>query len=209
MPLQNRVNPFGNFIATPAKGTFIGNRGILHDEHGVLTAKRWTHKSWVTCSLSFKDYRRNPKERKPNEYTELFFLDEATALAAGHRPCGQCRHKDFDRFVDSWAKGNGSSAEISIKVIDTKLHENRVTRSRDQITYPAQIDDLPDGVFIELESGSETAWLIWCDQLLRWQPDGYKERLQKPVGITVTVLTPEPTVKTIAAGYRPHVHHHK
>lgn len=187
----------------------MGNRGILYDKHGELTAKRWAHKSWVTCALSFKGYKRDPKTRNPNEYTELFFLDEATALAAGHRPCGQCRHKDFIRFVECWAKGNGKADSISIKEIDAQLHTDRVERSRKQITYPSQIDDLPDGVFIELESESKKAWLIWCGQLLRWHPDGYGERRPSPVGTIVTVLTPESTVKAITAGYRPHVHHHK
>lgn len=209
MPLKNRVSPFGELIAVSAKGTFMGNRGILHDGKGVLTDKRWTHKSWVTCALNFKDYKRTPKTRNPNEYTELFFLDEATALAAGHRPCGQCRHKDFIKFVECWAKGNGKPESLSIKEIDAQLHIDRVERSRKQVTYHAQIDELPDGVFIELEMQPATAWLIWNGQLLKWLPDGYEERRPKPSGTQVTVLTPEPTVKAIAAGYRPHVHHHK
>lgn len=209
MHLQNRITPFGELISTPAKGAFMGNRGILHDENGELTVKRWTHKSWVTCALSFKDYRRDPKIRKPNEYTELFFLDEATALAAGHRPCGQCRYKDFVRFVECWAKGNGKSDKISIKEIDAQLHIERVTRSRDQVTYSAMIDSLPDGVFVTLEESPAIVWLLWSGQLLQWQPDGYSECCQIPVGKMVTVLTPESTVNTIAAGYRPNVHHHK
>lgn len=208
MPLQNRVTPFGGLIATPAKGTFMGNRGILHDEHGDLGVKRWGHKSWVTCALSFKGYKRNPKERKPNEYTELFFLDEATALAAGHRPCGQCRYKDFVKFVECWARGNGKVENISVKDIDTKLHEDRTTRDRKQVTFSVQIDKLPDGVFVTLEDAPGTAWLLWNGQLLKWLPEGYGERRQIPSG-EVTVLTPESTVKAIAAGYRPHVHHNK
>jgi hypothetical protein len=187
----------------------MGNRGILHNVNGELTKKRWAHKSWVTCALNFKDYQRTPKERKANEYTELFFLDEATALAAGHRPCGFCRHKDFIRFVYAWARGNGNLLNVSVKEIDAQLHDDRVSRNREQITYPDFIDVLPDGVFVELSEAPGAAWLIWCDQLLRWQTDGYEERRAKPVGQMVNVLTPKSTVKAIAAGYRPHVHHHK
>ena len=205
MHLQNRVDPYGELIRTHAKGLFMGNRGILHDCYGELTAKRWANKSWITCALSFKDYRRNPKERKPNEYTELFFLDEATALAAGHRPCSQCRHKDFVRFVEYWAKGNGVPEDLSIKDIDAKLHGERVTRSREKVTYRALVDTLPDGVFVELSSEPATAWLIWHDRLHKWQSDGYGEQRPKPAGTEVVVLTPESTVNAIAAGYCPHV----
>ena len=205
MHLQNRVTPFGDQTSHSARGMFMGNRGILHNKQGDLTAKRWANKSWVTCALSFKDYRRKPKERKPNEYTELFFHDEATALAAGHRPCGQCRYKDFVRFVEYWARGNGKPEEISIKVVDAKLHGERVTRSREKVTYSALLDTLPDGVFVELNDEPATAWLIWHDRLHRWQSDGYGEQRMKPLGTKVAVLTPESTVNAIVAGYHPQV----
>jgi len=104
MHLQNRVTPFGELISTPAKGSFMGNRGILHNVQGELTVKRWTTKRWITCALSFKKYAQHPRERKTDEYTALFFLDEATALAAGHRPCKQCRCAYFLKFVDCWRK---------------------------------------------------------------------------------------------------------
>ena len=210
MPLQNRVTPFGDFIATPAKGIFMGNRGILHDEQGNLGVKRWGHKSWVTCVLSFKEgYKRNPKERKHNEYTELFFLDEATALAAGHRPCGQCRHKDFVKFVGCFAEGNDHSLDISVKEVDLKLHSDRTSYSGEKIRYSEQIDNLPDGVFVVLNEVPGIAWLLWSGELLKWTPEGYGERREIPCGEMVTVLTPQATVNAIAVGYRPHVHHNK
>lgn len=210
MPLQNRMTPFGELITTPAKGTFMGNRGILHDENGDLGVKRWGHKSWVTCTLNFKEgYKRNPKERKPNEYTELFFLDEATALAAGHRPCRQCRLKDFDKFVGCFAEGNGHSLDIYIKEVDLKLHSDRTSSAREKKTYCDQIDHLPDGVFVVLNGVPDIAWLLWSGELLKWTPEGYSERREISCGEMVTVLTPKSTVNAIAAGYRPHVHHNK
>ena len=209
MSLMNRVNPFGELFETPAKGLFMGNRGILHDKEGELTSKRWAHKSWVTCALNFKDYKRTPKKRNPSEYTELFFLDEATAMAAGHRPCGQCRYKDFVRFIECWAKGNGLSDSISVKDVDTQLHKDRVTRSREKVIRSEPIDDMPDGVFIELADEPGTAWLLWNGELLKWQEKGYGERRKRQVGLVVRVLTPESNVNAIAEGYRPHVHHNK
>jgi len=203
MPLQNRVTPYGELIATPAKGLFMGNRGILHNEAGELTVKRWAHKSWVTCALSFKDYKRSPRQRNPNEYTELFFLDEATALAAGHRPCRQCRYHDFVSFVDCWARGNGAPSDISVKVIDNKLHEQRVTRARAKVFWSTDIAELPNGVFVELLSLPGTAWLVRDGELLQWTPEGYGQSQKRPGSMIVKVLTPESTVNAIRAGYVP------
>lgn len=205
MPLQNRVTPFGELIATPAKGTFMGNRGIFHDEHGELTVKRWSHKSWVTCALSFKDYKRSPNVRTPNNYTELFFLDEATALAAGHRPCRQCRYKEFVTFVAMWTEANDLPADTMVEVIDKRLHAERVTRLREKITYKAQIDDLPNGVFVAFSAAPLTAWLLWNDAMFEWRPDGYGDRRGKPRNISVDVLTPRSILNAIKVGYVPKV----
>jgi len=183
----------------------MGNRGILHDKQGELTKKRWIHKSWVTCTLDYKGYKRTPKARKPDEYTELFFLDEATALAAGHRPCGQCRRKDFIRFVDCWLAGNEQPEVTTIKQLDAELHAERVATQ----LCSALIDELPDGVFVAFSTEPETAWLLWNGELLKWQPNGYSERRAKPAGSSVILLTPLSTVNAIAAGYIPHVHHNK
>ena len=204
MHLKNRLTPFGELIAVSARGLFMGNRGILHDEQGDLTSKCWTHKSWVSCTLNYKGYKRTPKARKPNEYTELFFLDEATALAAGHRPCGQCRRKDFNRFVECWIAGNELPEKTTIKQIDTQLHTERVATP-----FSALIDKLPNGVFVAFEAEPEAAWLLWNGELLKWQPAGYSERRKKIAGTAVILLTPLSTVNAIAAGYIPHVHHNK
>jgi len=204
MPKQNTVTPFGELIVTEARGLFMGNRGNILDEHEQFTDKRWAQTYWITCTL----HPKKPSTEKV-KYTKLFFLDEATALAAGHRPCRQCRYKDFIRFVECWAEGNGYPDTISIEDIDTQLHKDRVTRYREKVTYTAPIFELPDGVFIELETYPGSAWLIWNGELLKWQENGYGDRLKKPRGVKVRVLTPESTVRAIAAGYRPHVHQDK
>ena len=159
--------------------------------------------------MVFKDYKRTPKIRNPNEYTELFFLDEATSLSAGHRPCGQCRYKDYMRFIENWIKGNEKPPGTSIKDIDSQLHVERVTRIREKVTYLKYINELPEGVFVELEGEPGTSWLLWNGELLSWQPEGYGKRRPTPEGAIVNVLTPRSIVNTIFAGYRPHVHHQK
>lgn len=115
----------------------------------------------------------------------------------------------MSRFVECWAKGNGKSANTHAKEIDTQLHVDRVSRNREKIIYSAWIDELPEGVFVELEGEPGIAWVFWNGELLRWQPEGYGKRRPKPFNSKVTVLTPKSTVNAIAAGYRPHVHHQK
>lgn len=200
MPQQNRVTPFGKFVATTAKGLFMGNRGNLHNARGELTEKLWANKVWVTCALQFKNY--DSSDRK---YTKLFFLDEATALAAGHRPCGTCRRKDLNRFIACWIAGNELPEETTLAQIDTQLHLERTVPHG----VTALLDELPNGVFVSLPEEPETAWLLWNGELLRWEPAGYGERMKKTAGISVVLLTPLSTVNAIAAGYIPHVHHHK
>ncbi len=197
MTRQNRVTPFGDIVAYPERGTFIGNRGILHDQHGQLTARRWTTHAWITCRLEFKE--RHREIMSPGTWTELFFLDEATALAAGHRPCGECRREDYKRFKACWLAGNGGSA-ISIREIDRQIHAERVTRQRTKVTYQAAIESLPDGTFISLDAAP---YLLWQDDLWRWTPGGYTDRLPKMCSADVTVLTPESIVNALKAGYKP------
>jgi hypothetical protein len=203
--LENRVTPFGMLVADSARGLFMGNRGNLLNEKGELTKKRWAHKSWVTCTLTRKDDKKAPKDPAPVKYTKLFFLDEATALAAGHRPCSQCRRKDFIRFFDCWIAGNDMPEETTIMQIDAKLHSERISPQY----CLALIDELPNGVFVAFELEQKTAWLIWNGELLRWQPEGYSERREKLAGTAVFLLTPLSTVNAIAAGYIPHVHQNK
>ena len=136
MPLQNRVLATGDIVATPARGLFMGNRGILHDHYQRLGTARWRHKAWVTCVLRHKDWHRAVMQ--PNHYTELFFLDEAVALAAGHRPCALCRHKEYQAFRT--ALGHTGTA----KSLDIALHAARVIpRTTRHLSHTSYIATLP------------------------------------------------------------------
>jgi len=202
MALHNRVTPFGEIIATPARGTMMGNRGILHDENKTLGRKRWAHNNWVNCVLSFHDRRRTIMTL--GRYTELFFLDEAVALAAGHRPCGECRRGRYRAYMDLWAATCADLGPATPKDVDRALQRARVDpKTRSQRRYDAALDSLPDGAFIALD---ETAYLIHGNSLLPYDPQGYGRAIARRHGTLVTVLTPEPTVRILAAGYRPTVH---
>ncbi len=206
MPFQNRVNPYGEIVATPARGHFMGNRGILHDEHRRLGRARWRTKAWITCVLDWKAVKR--KVMAPGAYTELIFLDEATACAAGHRPCAECRRADFNAFVRAWAEGTGWTADTRPKVgdIDARLHAERVEpRTRRKITFRAPLDGLPDGTMVIMPDIAETPWLILGGGLLPWSMQGYGAMRERGSGM-VEVLTPRSTVAAFAAGYRAHLH---
>lgn len=145
----------------------------------------------------------------PNRYTELFFLDEATGLAAGHRPCFECRRKSYIAFVDAWVMGNASdlgAGRPTAGSIDERLHAERVGPGRFKRTFVANIDELPDGVLVTLSKGSKHAYLLWEGQILAWSPGGYVGGRSRPTGEEVTVLTPRSTVAAIQAGYIPAVH---
>jgi hypothetical protein len=205
MPLQNRVTPFGEIEASAARGLFMGNRGILHDEQRQLGTARWRHKNWVTCRLAFKGRKRTVMA--PGRYTELFFCDEAVALAAGHRPCAECRREDYDRFRAAWAQGHQLSDHPQAGELDAGLHAARVERDRRQVRFTSvRIADLPDGSFISLPESPEAAWLVYQNSLHRWSHKGYGEKRPAPGRDHVTVLTPEPTVRALGAGYRPALH---
>ena len=201
MTLQNRVTPGGEIIADPARGTLMGNRGILHDARQRLGAARWRHPHWIFCRLAFKGRRR--QVMAPRRYTELFFLDAATALAAGHRPCCECRREDFRRFQAAWRRALGQGA--SAGAIDRVLHGARVEpRSRRQIRFEAPLDDLPDGAFVLLRDAPSPPLLVQRDRLLPWHPGGYGPPRERRSG-RVIVLTPAPTVAVLRAGYQlPH-----
>lgn len=204
MPRQNRISPFGEFEATTARGLLMGNRGILHDEQGILGPARWRHKNWVTCALTFKNRRRTIMA--PGQYTELFFCDEAVALAAGHRPCAECRRPDFVRYVTAWQAGHGVASPPKASEVDKVLHRARVTPDRRQVRTSARLSDLPDGTFISLPAEPTVAWLVWRGGLYRWSHEGYTERQPSLQDADVVVLTPEPTVRVLAAGYVPVIH---
>jgi hypothetical protein len=208
MPKQNRVDPFGEIVASPERGTLMGNRGgCMHDERQRLGVARWRNEHWIACLLAFKGRHRTVMT--PNRYTELFFLDEATAFAAGHRPCAECRRPDFLRFKEAWLRGNpesGVDLRSGIGPIDRVLHAERATRWRRKVTYGAPINALPDGVFVTLDIRPYQPLLIWRGRLLHWAFEGYTGAMQRPTGLTVTVLTPRSSVNAIAAGYEPSVH---
>ena len=198
-PLQNRVAPTGEICTHAARGTLMGNRGILHDERRQLGNARWKHQAWVTCTLAFKARRRDLM--KPGNYTELFFTDEAVALAAGHRPCAECRREDFNRFRDAFAKAHPDLPHRAPDM-DRVLHKARVmSRSREQVTHAAKLSELPEGVFFRV-APDRGPLVHWRGRVWTWSFEGYSAG-PETLPERVEVLTPEPTVKAIAAGYVP------
>ena len=202
MPRQNRVTPFGEILATPKRGTFMGNRGLLHDDMGRIQ-RIWRLKRWLFCVLEFKGRKRTVMT--PGRYTELFFLDEATALAAGHRPCAECRRASYLAFADAWKSAYRMTGRPMAPEMDDQLHADRITADNGKKTYTARLDQLPDGVFVALSEEKERAFLVWGSSLLAWSPEGYGSPTRR-LGETVKVLTPKSTVSVIQAGYVPKVH---
>jgi hypothetical protein len=200
MPLQNRVTPLGDIISTPQRGLFTGNRGIIHDPATkTLLNRRWASKAWITCVCEFRGRRRDVMGTR--SWTELFFLDEATAFAAGHRPCFYCRRDDANRFRAAWEKANGV-AHASAPDIDAVLHRERLDgRNKRLHALPTPLDALPDGAMVQ--AGGES-YLIAGRRALLWSWDGYREAEE---GITnAKLLTPPSTLRALAAGYRAVLH---
>lgn len=204
MPRQNRVTPFSTLIRTSARGTLMGNRGCLHDAHEQI--RRPFHGTrWIICLLEFKGRKR--PIMVPGQYTELFFLDEATALAAGHRPCAECQRERFNLFRETWAKANpelAGSARPSATTIDAALHAERLAAGNQAQRFCASIEDLPDGAFIT--DDGQTAYLVLKGQLLRWTPAGYEHLSRQPIHYPARVLTPASVVRTLNAGYPVGIH---
>jgi hypothetical protein len=200
MPLQNRVTPFAELIATPARGLFLGNRGgRFHTDAKTLTARRWASRQWLCCVLAFKDRRRDVWGRF---YTELFFLDEPTALAAGHRPCFECRRHEALDFAERWRLARGQGRRPYADEMDLVLHNERLS-GRAKRLHRGDVDRLPDGAFVVLE---DEAFAVRGDALLRWTPTGYERRQPRPRRSAVDLLTPPSIVAVLATGYRPHWH---
>lgn len=197
MPRQNRVQPDGTIIAHPARGLFMGNRGILHDGAGQLGRARWRHPHWITCLTAFKD-RKRPL-MAPGRYTELFFLDEAVACAAGHRPCAECRRADWLHFRTLWA---GLYGPADAPGIDRALHAARLTPERRQRLHMAPAASLPEGAMV-LWQGQ--VHLVTARGLHPHGPAGYGPPLPRPAEL-LTVLTPAPLIAVMAAGWRPLLH---
>lgn len=200
MPLQNRVTPFGDLLAVPARGLFLGNRGgRFHTDAKTLTMRRWASRQWICCVLDFKGRHRDVWGRS---YTELFFLDEPTALAAGHRPCFECRRSDAMNFAERWKQARRLRARPKAADMDTMLHAERL-RGRGKRLHRRDIDALPDGAFVALEEG---VFALRGDALLRWSPEGYASRKRRPRGIAADVLTPPTILAVLSSGYQPRWH---
>ena len=183
MPFQNRVTPFGELIAPPERGLVYGNRGRLHDERGVIR-RQWQVKRWISCRLEFRGRRRAGGPMAPNRYTGLFFLDETTAFAAGHRPCAECRREEYVRFMALVSETRADS-------IDERLHAERLG--------PKPMRDiarLPGGAFVLVD---DSPWLVLGGELLRWTPGGYAER--RPATGRAPLITPLSVLRVLESGW--------
>ena len=200
MPLQNRVTPMGDIIATPQRGLFTGNRGIIHDPATkTLLKKRWSSPAWITCVCEFRDWRR--KVMGGRSWTELFFLDEATAFAAGHRPCFFCRRDDANRFRTAWEKGNGVT-DVRAREMDAVLHRERLERGKKRLhPLPVAANELPDGAMV---LQGEESFMILQGKALQWSMAGYRET--DGAIENALLLTPLSTLRALGAGYRPVLH---
>jgi hypothetical protein len=200
MPLQNRVTPTGDIVADVNRGIFTGNRGIIHDPATrTLLKKRWSNPAWITCVCEFRGWRRQVMGGR--SWTELFFLDEATAFAAGHRPCFFCRRDDANRFRSCWLEGNGGKA-ILAREMDKKLHAERLDRGKKRLhPLPVPLRELPDGAMVKADAES---FLIVQGRALQWSMAGY-QKVDAAIGDAM-LLTPPSTLRAISAGYRPVLH---
>jgi hypothetical protein len=206
MPRQNRVTPLGEIVAVPERGTLMGNRGVLHDEQGRIR-RAWQVKRWLLCVLEFKERKR--VVMTPGRYTELFFLDEASGLAAGHRRCAECRRSRYVAYRDAWSAGNRELARggpVTADLLDTHLHAERSGPDRSKRLFRANLDELPDGVFIVRNGHRDGVSLLWQGHLFAWSPQGYQRGAVRPRAEVVQVVTPRSTVAAIRAGYVPEVH---
>ncbi len=197
MPLQNRVTPLGELIADPARGLVYGNRGCLHDAQGRIR-RSYAGKRWIACRLKFRDWHRHPLMR-PGRFTELFFLDEATAFAAGHRPCALCRHDDYARFVQIWRGLHPGPSDVD--AIDSMLHAERLDpATRGRRIHEAKFAGLPDGAFVLRD---RSPFLVMGPDLLLWTPGGYTRREPRPAGGLAGLITPPSLVTVLKADWQP------
>jgi hypothetical protein len=197
MPRQNRVTPLGEMIADPARGLVYGNRGCLHDVTGRIRRHHATRR-WIGCRLEFRGWHRGPL-MQPGRFTELFFLDEATAFAAGHRPCALCRRADYGRLQTIWRERH--HRHPGADAIDGQLHAERLEPdSGAQRHHDGSFDGLPDGAFV-LHGGEP--WVVVGAGLRRWTPSGYVERVPRPDGMPARVITPPSLLAVLLAGWEP------
>jgi hypothetical protein len=196
-PLQNRVTPFGEIVALPGRGLLMGNRGVLHDDARRIV-RPWQVRRWIACRTEFRGQHR--EVMRPRRYTELFFLDEAAAFAAGHRPCAECRYADYQRFRWLWESNHGAPANADS--MDRELQAQRLDGRRKR-TYAAPFAALPDGAYVVVDGA---AWLVWRGELLAWSDAAYGLRQPRPGSGEVEVLTPPSLVALLTAGYPVSVH---
>lgn len=199
MSFTNRVDPFGQLFPGPSRGTLMGNRGCIHDEYRQIRGRPWQRKAWISCRLDWKGIRR--QVMSPGRYTELFFLDEATALSAGHRPCNDCRREALTLFREAFAKGQASlGRQVRLtSQVDDILHAERLNGDGSKRRHQAPIQDLPSGVMFEMHG---QLWLVQAGKCLRWTPGGYDLVADLPSSGDVTVLTPPSTCLALSQGYR-------
>ena len=195
--LQNRVTPLSELVADHARGLVYGNRGCLHDERGRIR-RRFNGKRWIACRLEFRGWQRGPL-LQPGKFTELFFLDEATAFAAGHRPCALCRNADYKHFTEIWHGLHPGQAGAD--AIDAQLHGERVDpRTRAQLHHEAPLDELPDGAFVFHD---RAPWLVRGGDLLRWTASGYTDRRPRPTQAQAVLITPPSLVAVLRTDWQP------
>jgi hypothetical protein len=196
MPLQNRVTPFGELIVTPARGLVYGNRGCLHDEVGRIR-RRYAGKRWIACRLRFRGWHRSPL-MQPGRFTELFFLDEATAFAAGHRPCALCRREDYVRFSHIWHELH--PGEVGADAMDARLHDERLDRAtRGHRRHRLTTIPLPDGTFV---ASGDVAYVVLSGSFLRWTPAGYVAS-DADIADPVELVTPPSLLEVLRRGWDP------
>jgi len=200
MPIQNRVDPFGNLIRTAARGTTMGNRGGALHNTGREIVRVYKSRRWIACVLEFRGRRR--EVMSPNRYTELFFLDEAVAFAAGHRPCAECRRERYNAFKRTWQLAHRLDDLPFADEMDLGLHSERIDKGK-KVTYGAAVGSLPNGCFVQING---CAYLVLGSSLLLWTPEGYTRRDPRPKDLRVTVLTPKSIVGCFRQGYRPQIH---
>jgi hypothetical protein len=203
MALQNRVDPYGTIFRTPARGTLMGNRGgAIHNDRREIV-RQCKGQRWIACVLEFKG--RSRVVMSPGLYTELFFLDEAVAFAAGHRPCAECRRARFNAFKDAWCRWDQAYTREALRApaIDAELHRCRIDETGRKVTYQAVLSSLPNGSFVEIDGA---AYLVWDDALMLWTPERYAKKIRRPPNAVVTVLTPQPSIECFRHGYQPAAH---
>ncbi|MBC7190778.1 hypothetical protein [Marinobacter sp.] len=201
MPLENRVSPEGKIEKSSARGTLMGNRGVLHNSRQEVQ-RQFKNRAWITCLLEFRGRQR--ELMSPGAYTELFFLDEVTAFAAGHRPCAECRRARYNEFRDAWGTANDWSDNSKVRApeLDKILHQER-TEDGEKVIWKGNLADLPHGAMFQVGSGT---FAVCGGRVLAWSFDGYQEASIESFPETVDILTPHSVVRAFAVGFRPEFH---